>query len=903
MGDLSFCVSLPRLGNSRSVVIDLTVPGSSLTFPARAVRSQGFIMTRFGIVLTISLCGIAGFAQDSGKSVTSGNLVARTSHANSQSAARQPAQLALNSQAPAQDVSEAGTGLLLPKGWLSTRGAQIVDEQGNPVRLACAGYNEPSPDIPGDLAGMKKAGFNCARFPFDEAALNSTFPIMDTIVAAATPLGMKVIFDHHVDDSEELCGGQQENGLWFDVGEGTDNTDACGNGNKGTITPEKFKADWVNVAKHYAGNSTVIAFDLHNEPLVLGKHATPINWGTGGPTDILKMFEDVGSAIEAADPGVLIVGECPINYSGKLLNGMEEGTKGIMDCSMALSKPVLLSPPSSKFVYSIHDYPNIGANNQGPSIADRNAAWGFLAIDRIDPVWIGEMGASLDNPHSDGVTIEQQAKWATALVTYLNGKAPGGPTFAAADQPFGTDWWAWGALSGQTPDGTLLNGTLRPAQLAMYSQLRFMKTEAASTSGNRGALLPKGWFTTKGAQIVDERGKPVRLASVGLPGYDGTDNALRFLRNVNYQKTMREIVADGFNTVRIAWADITLNASPKPGAINYDLNPDLKGLNSMQVMDKIVDFAGVVGLRIIFDHHTNDGGDHGWGGQQTNGLWFDKGPGSNGTDGSNPGTVTAEMFHANTLALVKRYRSNPTVIGYDLDNEPLSHGTGGVSLNWGQGGPTDIWKMYTDLGNAILALNPKLLIICEGPQGTANTGNGLAGIGPEGDLSAVGGVGGVPAKPVVLNVPHQVVYSVHEYDTNVYDFGANDKPSTLIPHMNDDWGYLYTRNIAPVWIGEMGSNLDKPQDRVWAQTLLDYMNGKFGAQGGPVFKGDEQPVGGSWWLWGYFPGEQTDGTLQSDWMTPRPDQQAITDQLLYKPIRQKASTSGKTTRTATRNGD
>ena len=492
MGDLSFCVSLPRLGNSRSVVIDLTVPGSSLTFPARAVRSQGFIMTRFGIVLTISLCGIAGFAQDSGKSVTSGNLVARTSHANSQSAARQPAQLALNSQAPAQDVSEAGTGLLLPKGWLSTRGAQIVDEQGNPVRLACAGYNEPSPDIPGDLAGMKKAGFNCARFPFDEAALSSTFPTMDAIVGAATPLGMKVIFDHHVDDSEELCGGQQENGLWFDVGEGTDNTDACGNGNKGTITPEKFKADWVNVAKHYAGNSTVIAFDLHNEPLVLGKHATPINWGTGGPTDILKMFEDVGSAIEAADPGVLIVGECPINYSGKLLNGMEEGTKGIMDCSMALSKPVLLSPPSSKFVYSIHGYPNIGANNQGPSIADRNAAWGFLAIDRIDPVWIGEMGASLDNPHSDGVTIEQQAKWATALVTYLNGKAPGGPTFAAADQPFGTDWWAWGALSGQTPDGTLLNGTLRPAQLAMYSQLRFMKTEAASTSGNRGALLPKG---------------------------------------------------------------------------------------------------------------------------------------------------------------------------------------------------------------------------------------------------------------------------------------------------------------------------------------------------------------------------------------------------------------------------
>ena len=801
-------------------------------------------------------------------------------------------------QASSGDLAP-GNGLLSP-GFLSTSGNQIVNSSGKPQRLACAGYNEPSPDIPGDLAGMKRAGFNCARFPFDEGALSSTFPMMDAIVAAAAPLGMKVIFDHHVDDAEDLCGGQQQNGLWFDVGDGSDNTDGCGN--KGTITPEKFKIDWVTVAKHYAGNSTVIAFDLDNEPLVLGLHATPITWGTNGPTDILKMWEDVGSAIEAADPGVLIVAECPVNYRGKLLNGNPEGTKGIMDCSKAQSRPAVLSPAAPKFVYSIHDCPNIGPDNEGPSTADRNAAWGFLAINNIAPVWIGEMGSSLDMPHSDGVTVAQQSVWATALVAYLNGKTPGGPAFTGSQQRFGTDWWAWGDLTGQTPDGTLQGSTLRAAQLAIYSQLRFVNAAAASgsampvsaaatgrlesvpeaSSDRGGYLLPKGWFTTRGAQIVDEKGSPVRIASVGLPGNDGTDGALRFLHFVNYQTTMRGLVADGFNTIRIAWSDLTLNASPKPGAINYDLNPGLKGLSSMQVMDKIVNYAGTLGLRVIFDHHTNDGGDHGWGGQQTNGLWFDKGPGSDGTDGSNPGTITAEQFQTNTLALVKRYWNNSTVIGYDLDNEPLSHGTGGVSLNWGQGGPTDIWEMYTDLGNAILAQNPKLLIICEGPQGTANTGNGLAGIGPEGDLSAVGGVGGVAARPVILKVPNQVVYSVHEYDTNVYDFGANDQPSTLIPHMNNDWGYLYTRNIAPVWGGEMGSNLDKPRDRVWAQTLLDYMNGKDGALGGPVFKGRDQPVGGSWWLWGYFPGEQTDGTLGSDWATPRPDQQGITDQLLFR---------------------
>jgi aryl-phospho-beta-D-glucosidase BglC (GH1 family) len=362
---------------------------------------------------------------------------------------------------------------LLSSGFLSISSNQIVDSSGKPQRLACAGYNEPSKNIPDDLAGMKKAGFNCARFPFDERALDSTFPMMDTIVAAAAPLGMKVIFDHHVDDSRELCGGQQQNGLWFDSGEGSNNTDGCGD--KGTVTRAQFKADWVAVAKHYAGNSTVIAFDLDNEPLVLGQHSTPVTWGTNGPTDILKMFEEVGSAIEAADPGVLIVGECPINYSGKLLNGAAEGTKGIMDCSAAESRPVVLNPPAAKFVYSIHDYPNLGVNNEGPSTADRNAAWGFLEIHNTAPVWIGEMGASLDMPHSDGVMVAQQTAWANALVAYLDGRDPSGPKFSVAQQPFSTDWWAWGDLTGQTPDGTLQGATLRPAQLAIYSQLRFRR--------------------------------------------------------------------------------------------------------------------------------------------------------------------------------------------------------------------------------------------------------------------------------------------------------------------------------------------------------------------------------------------------------------------------------------------
>jgi aryl-phospho-beta-D-glucosidase BglC (GH1 family) len=116
-------------------------------------------------------------------------------------------------------------------------------------------------------------------------------------------------------------------------------------------------------------------------------------------------------------------------------------------------------------------------------------------------------------------------------------------------------------------------------------------------------------------------------------------------------------------------------------------------------------------------------------------LWFDQGPGSDGTDGAgHAGTVTPALFKANWMRFARQYAGNPTVIGFDLHNEP--HGG-----NWGQGGPTDIWAMYVEVGNAIAAVNPDVLVICEGMQNYPENA-------PEGDLRPAA------AKPVVLHVPN-----------------------------------------------------------------------------------------------------------------------------------------------------
>jgi hypothetical protein len=83
--------------------------------------------------------------------------------------------------------------------------------------------------------------------------------------------------------------------------------------------------------------------------------------------------------------------------------------------------------------------------------------------------------------------------------------------------------------------------------------------------------------------------------------------------------------------------------------------------------------------------------------------------------------------------------------------------------------------------------------------------------------------------------------------------------------MNRAWGFLVTNNVAPVWMGELGAALDDSDghyaaDVAWANTLVPYMNGQMGAQGGPTFSGNQQPVGSDWWLYGDEQGQDPNGT-------------------------------------------
>ena len=361
---------------------------------------------------------------------------------------------------------------LLPAGFLHVRGSQIVGPDGVPVRIASVGTPGlnvvggrlelvgPFHGIAGHVAAMKAAGFNCARVQWIDKTLDDTAGMaqLDEFVAACGKLGLKVIFDNHNNEATPANwsnAAQQSNGLWFDTGPGTDGTD--GGGDKGTVSAARFKQDWVTFAHHWAKNRTVIGFDLRNEPCA--HTATPALWGGGGPTDIRAMYQEVGNAVLAVNPDALIICESVINYKINAYEG---------DLSVVRTLPIVLRDPS-KLVYSVHEYPKEiggypGAESGPDYVARMNKTWGWLVTENVAPVWIGEMGSSMAAAPSKA--------WGETLLSYMNGEAHGGPTFTGRQQPISGDWWVWGNLSDQVPNGCVAdNGRLRPEQAPFIARM------------------------------------------------------------------------------------------------------------------------------------------------------------------------------------------------------------------------------------------------------------------------------------------------------------------------------------------------------------------------------------------------------------------------------------------------
>ena len=89
------------------------------------------------------------------------------------------------------------------------------------------------------------------------------------------------------------------------------------------------------------------------------------------------------------------------------------------------------------------------------------------------------------------------------------------------------------------------------------------------------------------------------------PGMYSTDYTLWGLTIRSYRSVMDEIKSTGFNAIRIPFSQQMLWNSSWPAMIVYSLNPDLLGLRPIECLDKFIDYAGLIGLRIVLDFHMS----------------------------------------------------------------------------------------------------------------------------------------------------------------------------------------------------------------------------------------------------------------------------------------------------------
>ena len=319
-----------------------------------------------------------------------------------------------------------------------------------------------------------------------------------------------------------------------------------------------------------------------------------------------------------------------------------------------------------------------------------------------------------------------------------------------------------------------------------------------------------GYWHTSGNKLYDANNAQVRITGINWYGFETTRAVPGGLTSQDYKTILQTIKSLGYNTVRIPMSNQMVESPSDPSSISYSngsgaINTDLQGLNSLQILDKIVSYAGTVGLKIILDNHRSEAGDS----AESSGLWY-------------TGSYPESAWINDWTALVNRYLNNPTVVGVDLRNEPHNAFSGGAC--WDCGGVTD-WHLAAErAGDAVLAVNPKLLIFVEGTDAYTSSDYYWWG----------GNLEGVTNSPVVLSVANQLVYSAHDYGPSVYGqswFNGSTTAVSLAQVWTTHWGFVAKNNTAPIWLGEFGTPNDAASvqsssdgsEGQWFQSLVGYL--------------------------------------------------------------------------------
>ena len=334
--------------------------------------------------------------------------------------------------------------------------------------------------------------------------------------------------------------------------------------------------------------------------------------------------------------------------------------------------------------------------------------------------------------------------------------------------------------------------------------------------------VPAWSYYVEDGKVYNDSSQEINLYGVSWFGFETNNHVVHGLWARNWKDMIEQIKGLGFTAIRLPFCPATLN-DVGVTSINYSLNPDLQGLNSLEIMDKVIDELDRQGFYVLLDHHTSDC-------QTIEELWYN-------SNYSEQDWVSDLVFVAN------RYRDVERVFAIDIKNEP--HGP----ATWGTGNSLTDWNTAAEkAASEVLQANPKILIFVQGIESNPTCSS---------SINHWWGGNLEPFDCFPLNIPSdKLVLSPHVYGPDVFVqpyFNDFNFPNNMPDIWETHFGTLVDRGYAVI-IGEFGGrygNGGDPRDRAWQDALINYMDGK----GMTNF---------FYWSWNPNSGD-TGGILQDNW--------------------------------------
>lgn len=407
-----------------------------------------------------------------------------------------------------------------------------------------------------------------------------------------------------------------------------------------------------------------------------------------------------------------------------------------------------------------------------------------------------------------------------------------------------------------------------------------MEVQAAASDTN------DDWLHTERANIVDKDGKVVRLTGANWFGFNCCERILHGLGwGVNMYKVLGECADRGINLLRIPvstqllleWKNGEAKIPDTPfnaDGFNLELvHENGQCFNNLEVFDALLSMCKEYGIKVMVDVHSAEANNAG----HTHPMWYNDGAG-----------ITTEDWIEGWVWLVDRYKDDDTLIACDLENEPHGKVDEGDYAKWDDSDSKLNWKKAAeDCANAILKVNPNVLIMVEGVEMNPIEGktydddpgkdwnNGGTYYNFEGAWWG-GNLRMAKRYPISLEKEEwnkQVVYSPHDYGPKVWEQTWFEKDFTeqtlLADYWYDAWAYLVEEDRAPLLMGEWGGFMDGGDNEKWMNLIADYMNKK--------------NMSHTFWCLNPNSGD-TGGLLNDDWKTWDEEKYKLFERTLWQDV-------------------